>query len=591
MSAQPLVSIIIPVYNGNNYVRQAIDSALTQTYRNVEIIVINDGSNDDHATRTIAQSYADKIRYYEKPNGGVASALNLGIANMRGDYFSWLSHDDLYHPDKISVLVDEMTNHPDNIILYSDYELIDEQGDVFLQKRLNHQELMLKPLYALFRGAIHGCSMLIPKIAFETTGVFDESLKTTQDYDLWFKMRQSFHFVHVPQMLIQSRYHAQQDSKKNPLTPQETNALWIKFAEEVSDQEIYQCENSKFLFYHSLYCFLTKHTPYQQAIAHIQQLSLKHKDNILSEIAQHRVSIIIPFHNRIPWTIEAIHSALAQTHRNIQILLINNNSSEDDSAIQQLAKTNENICLLHCSIPGAAAARNIGLQHATGDFIAFLDSDDLWLPEKLTQQLHFMMHNASLMTFSAYQRFIESKDRIISHHKCDGETVSFTSLIRNCPIATPTVLINSLIFNTLKLRFNEELTAGEDMFLWLNIAYYTEITNSRHSAVLVRYHPHSTADNHEIICSTLLKITQLAIEKFGWDTIKPQLKGIIDTCGFHLQASQASHIQPVSNNLFNRVVKNIIHPLIDKTPSRLKRLCARSSLIRKLYLRFRMTPD
>ena len=97
----PLVSIIIPVYNGSNYLSQAIDSALAQTYKNIEIIVVNDGSKDDGATEKIALSYGDKIRYYAKENGGVSSALNYGIEKMKGEYFSWLSHDDKYTPSKI----------------------------------------------------------------------------------------------------------------------------------------------------------------------------------------------------------------------------------------------------------------------------------------------------------------------------------------------------------------------------------------------------------------------------------------------------------------------------------------------------------
>ena len=84
----PLVSIIIPVYNGSNYLAEAIDSALNQTYDNCEIIVINDGSNDNGATERIAKSYGNKIKYYSKENGGVASALNFGINMMEGEYFS-----------------------------------------------------------------------------------------------------------------------------------------------------------------------------------------------------------------------------------------------------------------------------------------------------------------------------------------------------------------------------------------------------------------------------------------------------------------------------------------------------------------------
>ena len=79
MKFHPKVSIIIPVYNGANYLRDAINSALNQTYKNIEIIVVNDGSNDNGRTDEIALSYGNKIKYIKKKNGGVASALNVGI--------------------------------------------------------------------------------------------------------------------------------------------------------------------------------------------------------------------------------------------------------------------------------------------------------------------------------------------------------------------------------------------------------------------------------------------------------------------------------------------------------------------------------
>ena len=93
------VQIIIPVFNGENYVKDAIESALNQTYKNIEVLVVNDGSTD--ATEKICKSYGNKIQYFYKENGGVSSALNLAISQMKGEFFSWLSHDDLYYSNKI----------------------------------------------------------------------------------------------------------------------------------------------------------------------------------------------------------------------------------------------------------------------------------------------------------------------------------------------------------------------------------------------------------------------------------------------------------------------------------------------------------
>ncbi|TFG59465.1 MAG: glycosyltransferase family 2 protein, partial [Deltaproteobacteria bacterium] len=84
MGLRPLVSIVIPVYNGSDYLREAVDSAMAQTYADVEVLVVNDGSDDGGKTEAIALSYGDRIRYFRKENGGVASALNLGVREMRG---------------------------------------------------------------------------------------------------------------------------------------------------------------------------------------------------------------------------------------------------------------------------------------------------------------------------------------------------------------------------------------------------------------------------------------------------------------------------------------------------------------------------
>ena len=88
--------------------REAIDSALAQTYPDFEVIVVNDGSDDGGMTERIALSYGTRINYCYKENGGVASALNVGILMMSGDLFSWLSHDDVYYPEKVAVQVAEL---------------------------------------------------------------------------------------------------------------------------------------------------------------------------------------------------------------------------------------------------------------------------------------------------------------------------------------------------------------------------------------------------------------------------------------------------------------------------------------------------
>ncbi len=212
---KPKVSIVIPVYNGANYMREAIDSALAQTYSNTEILVINDGSRDNGETERIAQSYGEQIRYLAKPNGGVATALNLGIESMTGEYFSWLSHDDVYLPNKVEHQMRflQSLQNPQTIV-YSDYQLIDAKSRVFSSVTIA-DTVSTNALYDLVaHQAIHGCAMLIHKDAFKKCGNFDVSLPTTQDYDLWVRMAQVLPFQYCPGIIIQSRQHPEQGSRQ-----------------------------------------------------------------------------------------------------------------------------------------------------------------------------------------------------------------------------------------------------------------------------------------------------------------------------------------------------------------------------------------
>lgn len=209
-----LVTIIIPVYNGHEYISEAIDSALNQTYKNIEVIVINDGSNDGGLTEEVVKSYGDRINYITKENGGISSALNLGLSNMKGDYFSWLSHDDIYLPNKIEEQINFINNNNLlNSVIFSNFYSIDKFGNFISNSNLmNSCRLDFRTWITLF-SELNGCTLLIPRSIISKYS-FNESLKHIQDYDLWFKISYDFNFIYFPMYLVKSRQHDHQDSKK-----------------------------------------------------------------------------------------------------------------------------------------------------------------------------------------------------------------------------------------------------------------------------------------------------------------------------------------------------------------------------------------
>lgn len=282
MDFNPKVSIIIPVYNGSNYLREAIDSALAQTYKNIEVLVVNDGSADGGKTEKIALSYGNKIRYFYKKNGGVASALNMGIQNMTGEYFSWLSHDDVYYPDKIEVQINYLKLlNKYTVVLYSDWEHIDRSSTTLGIVKIDHKKTY-KSIYSVMNCLISGCTLLVPKSCFDNIGLFDERLPTTQDYDLWFKMARRYQFIHIPEVLVKYRIHPQQDTIKHPLHLQESNILHTKFIRELTREEILEVESSLSLFYIKRVLFYKKFFPQAEGYAYKLFKENLFKDNFLN---------------------------------------------------------------------------------------------------------------------------------------------------------------------------------------------------------------------------------------------------------------------------------------------------------------------
>ena len=286
------MSIVIPAYNASNYLHEAIDSALAQTYPNTEIIVVNDGSRDDGATRAVALSYGEKIRYFEKENGGSSSALNMGIAHMTGEWFSWLSHDDLYDPEKLEkqiACMDSLSLSEASLpkhIFFSASSLIDAEGRVIRTPK-KKQSLALSRRVASFPHngyliaeptvyCFHGCSCLIHKDALRDVGGFDEKLRLVNDLDIWFRLYAANYKVHyLPDVLVKGRIHAKQVSKSigfsyhNP----EQDMLWNRSLDHLLAH--YPKEETLFFAFGKNAYLKTRNAEGDRAFAQVKKSRLK----------------------------------------------------------------------------------------------------------------------------------------------------------------------------------------------------------------------------------------------------------------------------------------------------------------------------
>jgi len=240
MSSKELVSIIIPVYNSERYLKECLNSLFDQTYQNIEIIAVDDGSTD--ASLEILKNYSDKLKILSQENNGLYSALKLGISKVQGKWCKWFSPDDVLYPHAIEIQVNEAEKYPDNTIFYSNWDIIDENGKLlreFHESNYNELSKFEYNIRLLYGQQINVNTTLIPSILFQKPGIRNLDDPVAIDYD-FFLNSAIFHDVKfhlIPQPLVKYRIHADQLSHKNI-------SKTLDFISEIKDELLMKLDES-----------------------------------------------------------------------------------------------------------------------------------------------------------------------------------------------------------------------------------------------------------------------------------------------------------------------------------------------------------
>lgn len=205
----PKVSVIIPTYQHAEFLADAIDSVLAQTYKDYELIIVDDGSTD--GTREIAARYINRIEYIYQDNKGLAGARNTGILAAKGQYIGFLDADDLWLPNKLEMEVQFLEAHPSVGLVYSDYTYF---GTVPAPRRTGFDGLSLPSGHGVkqlfLKSPISSSGTLVRKECFEKVGLFDESFRQCEDLDMWVRIARRFDIDHIDIPLSKYRYHHRQ---------------------------------------------------------------------------------------------------------------------------------------------------------------------------------------------------------------------------------------------------------------------------------------------------------------------------------------------------------------------------------------------
>lgn len=203
--ADPLVSVIIPAWNNAPMAVEAVESALAQTYSRVEVVVVDDGSNDDTPQRLAA--FGSRITLIRQAHKGPAVARNAGIRASHGEFVGFLDSDDLWMPEKVERCLPPLLADPDTGVVFTAVRIHEtDSGRRYILPQYEHDGWMARELFLECRG-VNTSTLLVRRKHLEQVGLFDEDFFRAQDWDLMVRLAEICRYARVPDVLTERRLH------------------------------------------------------------------------------------------------------------------------------------------------------------------------------------------------------------------------------------------------------------------------------------------------------------------------------------------------------------------------------------------------
>ena len=216
MAQTPRVSVLMPVYNGQRYIAEAVESILQQTFGDFELLITDDGSQD--RSLKILQSYASKdsrIRLRSQPNQGLTCTLNDMIRETRGEYIAILEHDDIALPNRLADEVTFLDQHPEVVCVGGAQDLIDEAGRFLTCLQLPQTNAEIQQAALAGHGSICHPAAMIRRTALLEVGGYNETMDLAEDLDLWLRLGEIGELANLPQPVIRYRLHSTSISEQH----------------------------------------------------------------------------------------------------------------------------------------------------------------------------------------------------------------------------------------------------------------------------------------------------------------------------------------------------------------------------------------
>ena len=481
-----LISIVVPIYNVENYLRQCLDSISEQTYKNFECIMVNDGSTD--SSQQIAEEYLADSRFklINQSNKGLSGARNTGVSHIREEstFVAFVDSDDYIYPDFLETLIEHIEDDVDiiegmiecfhaeikvdNVCHNFEKQILITKDEKLRKFALN--ELRVSVFPKLFRKSLLTEDFFPEGWIFEDLAVVPELVSHSRK---WIKLPKVIYGYRIRPNSITTK-----EFSEEKLDVFKIFGKYDLFFKDESDVTKLLVEKIKYLHlnYHDIE-FVPENNQYKQ-------LYQQEKQKLLSKIADYEskalISIIVPIYNVENYLRQCLDSIVSQTYQNFECLLINDGSPDNSEDIcREYVAKDARFRYFEKENGGVSSARNLGIKCSRGAYITFIDSDD-WVDSDYLEVLYTALidENADI-SVSTYKRFHMADNCWYVHSFQRGyEKRVFTKqeLIAEF-IALDTFdfsyryvcgkLVRSYLLD--KIAFNEMTILGEDMELWLKL--------------------------------------------------------------------------------------------------------------------------
>ena len=411
-AAAPPISVIVPVYNMGRYLTDAVASIEAQGFDCVEIVVVDDGSTDE--TPEVIVSLGDRVVAAHQPNRGPAAARNVGIDMASGELLAFLDADDLWPAGKIARQLERLEREPElDVVLGRIQYVALDGGEV--------PEIEFEDLDAKTLTHVHLGSGLYRRRAFELIGTFDESLQFSEDVDWFLRAREAqLRVAILPEITLVYRFHDANMSRQLDMR----DARMLGVLKKSLDRR-------------------------RSAGIEGDLVTWRALDERVPDSPT--VSVVIPAFEAARYLREAVRSALQQTHKPMEVIVVDDGSHDQTSSVAH--RFGSPVRVIRQAHAGIGAARNAGIRDAAGELLALLDADDVWERDKLARQVQMLEMDPTIdLVFGGVEQFVSSE--------LDGADASLSGVSSRTGRCASAVLMRAAVVERVGIQ-RQDLELGE----------------------------------------------------------------------------------------------------------------------------------